>query len=109
MGQSGEVITHLQFADDTILFNSSRRDEIPAFKRILRCFQLVSGLKINISKSILVGIGCLEETTRSLTNIINCKSGKLPIIYLGLPIGAKPRSKSLWDPVIENSKRKSAS
>ena len=95
MGRSGEVITHLQFADDTVLFSSSRRDEILALRRILRCFQLVSGLKINISKSMLVGIGCSEETTRSLANIIMCKSGKLPIIYLGLPIGAKARSKTL--------------
>ncbi|XXG77619.1 hypothetical protein AAC387_Pa08g1737 [Persea americana] len=109
MGWSCEIIMHLQFIDDTILFSSSRRDEILALRRILRCFQLVSSLKINISKSMLVGIGCSEETTRSLVNIINRKSGKLSIIYLGLPIGAKPRSKSLWDPVIENFKRKLAS
>lgn len=62
MNQS-EVITHLQFADDTILFSSTRREEILALKRILRCFQLVSGLKVNISKSMLVGVECSEKTT----------------------------------------------
>ena len=109
MGRSGEVITHFQFTDYTILFSSSRRDEILALRKILRCFQLVSGLKINISKSMLVEIRCAEETTRSLANIINCKSGKLPIIYLELLIATKPRSKSFWDSVIESFKRKLAS
>ena len=102
------TITHLQFADDIILFSSTRREDILALKRILRCFQLVSNLKINISKSLLVGIGCSEDkdTTRSLANIIHCKSGRLLIIYLGLPIGANPRSKSLWDPVVDKCERR---
>lgn len=56
VGQNGEAITHLHFADDTILFSSSRREEVLTIKRILRCFQL--GLKVNLSKSSLVGIGC---------------------------------------------------
>lgn len=43
--QNGEVISHLQFVDDTILFSSTKREEILAVKRILRCFQLVSGTK----------------------------------------------------------------
>ena len=58
MGRSGEVITHLQFTDDAILFSFTRRDEILGLRIILCCFQLVSGLKINISKSMLVGVGC---------------------------------------------------
>ena len=51
----GETVTHLQFADDTILF-TSRWEEVATLKRILRCFQIVSGLKINLSKSFLVGV-----------------------------------------------------
>ena len=41
------------------------------------------GLNINISKSVLVGVGCLKETTRDLESIIKCRSGRVPIIYLG--------------------------
>lgn len=67
------------------------------------------GLKVNISKSLLVGIGYSEETTRVLANIIRCKSKCLPIIYLGLPIGVNSRSKSLWDLVVENFERKLSS
>lgn len=41
------------------------------------------GLNINISKSVLVGVECLEETTRDLEGIIKCRLGRLLIIYLG--------------------------
>lgn len=104
----GEAITDLKFANDTILFKSFRREETLALKRILRCFQLVSGLQINMSKSVLVGIGCLEETIQSLASFICCKLGKLRFVYLVLPIGAKARSKSLWDHVIVKFERKLA-
>lgn len=63
--RGGEAITHLQFADDTILFNSTRREELLALKRILRCFQLVSGLNVKLSKSLLVGVGRPKEMIRS--------------------------------------------
>ena len=55
VGRDGEAITHLQFADDTIRFSSSNWDEIVLIKRILRCFELASGLKVNLHKSILMG------------------------------------------------------
>lgn len=53
-----------------------------------------------------MGVGCPEETTLVLANIIKCRLERLPIVYLGLPIGAKPRPKALWDPMIGNFKRK---
>lgn len=39
-GQDGEEVTHLQFADDMILFSSTKWEELAMLKRILRCFQL---------------------------------------------------------------------
>ena len=55
VGRMVEAITHLQFADDTILFSSTRWEEVVVLKRILRYFELCSGLKINLSKSLMVG------------------------------------------------------
>lgn len=40
-----------------IPFSSAKRKEILSLKRILRCFQLVLGFKVNVSKSVLVGPG----------------------------------------------------
>lgn len=49
--------THLQFADDTLLFIDNDIDFLLAMKRVLICFQLLSGLKIKFSKSKLYSLG----------------------------------------------------
>lgn len=56
VGRGEEAITHLQFVDDTILFSSSKWEEVVMLRTILRCFQIVSRLKINPSKSMLAGV-----------------------------------------------------
>ena len=40
VGRGSEVITHLPFVDDIILFSSSRWEEVVVFKRILRYLEL---------------------------------------------------------------------
>lgn len=75
-------------------------EELTSLKRVLRCFQLVSGLELNLLKSSLVGVGCPKELVRSLASIINFKVGKLSTMYLGLPIGARVGSAALWNSVI---------
>lgn len=108
LGHSGEVIDHVQFKGDTIIFNLARREEVLSLKRILSCFQLVLGSKVNISKSLLVGIGVLRGYHLVLggQHIIHCRSSHLPIIFLGLSIRAKLRSRCLWDSVIDKFERK---
>lgn len=103
--QNGEMISHLQFADDTALFCSAIKEEVLTLKRIFRCFQLVSGLKVNFCKSSLDGVGCLGDLVRSLACIIHCIVGKLPVMYLGLPIEAKVGSMGVWNPMIEKVER----
>lgn len=56
-GRNIEAITHLQSADNTILFSLARWEELVVLKRILRCFELASRLKINLSKSMVCGCG----------------------------------------------------
>jgi hypothetical protein len=38
---------------------------------------------------------------RVASRFLNCKLGKFPFIYLGLPVGANPRREATWDPVVE--------
>lgn len=61
LGKGVEAITHLQFANDTILFSSTSLEEVLVLKRILRCFELSSRLKINLAKSVVVVVGCSDE------------------------------------------------
>lgn len=96
VGSKGTVISHLQFADDTIIFCPDDEKVAVNIKRILRCFELVSGLKINFTKSSLVGVGIPRERTNFLAKSMGCSCGCLPINYLGLPLGANPRSVKTW-------------
>lgn len=73
-------------------------------KRILRSFELSSGLKFNLGKSLLVGVGC-QEFIDSMTCKFSCKVGKLPMINLCLPIGGNLKLKAFWDPLVEKFER----
>ncbi|GKV19934.1 hypothetical protein SLEP1_g30130 [Rubroshorea leprosula] len=62
IGNRGMIISHLQFADDSILFGKAMEGNIWAAKSIMRIFELASGLKINIQKSQLLGMNVSEES-----------------------------------------------
>lgn len=80
------TISHLQFAGDTIIFCEADMEVIMVVKRILRCFELVSGLKINFHKSFVCGIGVSEQELDEFASRLNCRYQKLPLSYLGLPL-----------------------
>ena len=43
-----------------------------------------------------------------LAAIMGCKIIPIPMNYLGLPLGANFKSKSIWDPILEKIERKSS-
>jgi hypothetical protein len=64
-------------------------------KGILRAFELVLGLKVNFSKSCVLGVNVSEDFIRLASVFLNCKVGVVPFKYLGLPVGANSRRASL--------------
>lgn len=42
------------------------------------------------------------------SSFFNYKLGKLPFVYLGLPVGANPRHLATWQPVVEKVRRQLA-
>ena len=53
---TGIRISHLLFADDTILFCDASREQIFCIRLVLTCFQAFTGLKVNVGKSEIVPI-----------------------------------------------------
>lgn len=43
---------------------------------------------------------------RGLANILGCAISSLPMKYLGLPLGASFRAKTIWDGVLEKIKHR---
>ncbi|PWA92818.1 reverse transcriptase domain, Reverse transcriptase zinc-binding domain protein [Artemisia annua] len=101
LGEDGTNLSLLQFADDALIFGEWSRKNIKNLISILNNFRKVSGLAINLSKSILYGIGVSSDQIKNLALSLNCKGDVTPFKYLGLPVG-KDMSKSCnWTQVIE--------
>ncbi|PNX72998.1 cysteine-rich receptor-like protein kinase [Trifolium pratense] len=100
--EGGDVcFSHLQYADDTLIIGRKGWGNIRIMKANLLLLQLMSGLKVNFNKSMLVGINICQCWLEEAASILNCKVGCLPFKYLGLPIDANPRRVSTWKPVID--------
>ncbi|KAL4366542.1 hypothetical protein GQ457_05G026420 [Hibiscus cannabinus] len=106
VGQATFKISHIQFADDLIMFYGAGESQIKNIVRILREFELASRLKLNLKKSKLVGINVDEKKTDYWATLLHCQSEKIPCQYLGLPLGVKRNSTSIWEPTLKKFKTK---
>nr|ABN05720.1 RNA-directed DNA polymerase (Reverse transcriptase) [Medicago truncatula] len=110
VGSGNEVVvSHLQFADDTLLLGEKSWANVRALRTVLILFEAVSGLKINFHKSLLVGVNVADSWLTEAASLLNCKVGSLPFTYLGLPIGGNPRRLSFWEPVVHRIKSRLSS
>ncbi|CAL5406146.1 unnamed protein product [Camellia sinensis] len=109
LGANEISVSHLQFADDSIIFCEADWGEVVNIKRILRCFEMISGLRINYHKSVISGIGVQNDLLADFAGRLNCKCQKLPFKYLGLPLGANPGRLKTWKPIVDRFKVKLAS
>ncbi|GMP86360.1 hypothetical protein CsSME_00039159 [Camellia sinensis var. sinensis] len=109
VGSSDLKITYLQFANDNILFYEVEWGEILNIKRILRCFEIMSGRKINYHKSVVCRVGIPTVVCQEFASKLHCHHQRLPLKYLGMPLGASPGRKKTWQPVLEKFKMKLAS
>jgi hypothetical protein len=86
--QDTMMVSHLLFADDTLIFCDPIADQIRDLRCLLLCFEAASGLRINLSKSEMVPVGEVRDV-EELTSILGCGVASLPLKYLGLSLGAK--------------------
>ncbi|GMJ03629.1 hypothetical protein HRI_004032100 [Hibiscus trionum] len=103
-----DPITHLQFADDTILFVRPEEEHLRNVKRIPRCFEVSSRLSINFKRTCLIGINVEDECLNQLAKLCGFKKGKLPFNYLGIPLGVDSRKVTTWDPAVDKVRLKLA-
>ncbi|XP_021994139.1 uncharacterized protein LOC110890798 [Helianthus annuus] len=70
-----EDLTHLFYADDALILGEWSRDNITSVARILRIFYLCSGLRINLHKSNIFGVGVDDHEVDSMMDLLGCKRG----------------------------------
>nr|XP_009628447.1 uncharacterized protein LOC104118792 [Nicotiana tomentosiformis] len=104
---SNMMISHLQYADDTLVFWEADREQLKVLRVIFIHFEAISGLHINWHKSYIYPVNEVMEL-QSLADILGGNVGELPAVYLGMPLGAKSKSKEIWNGVLEKCEKKLA-
>ncbi|GJU98861.1 RNA-directed DNA polymerase, eukaryota, reverse transcriptase zinc-binding domain protein [Tanacetum coccineum] len=77
--------------------------------RVLHVFFLASGLKINVSKCNIYGLGVSTNDIENLARDTGCGSGNIPFSYLGLPLGVNMNLIPNWQPLIYHFRAKLSS
>ena len=98
------VVSHLHFADDTLILGEKTWANIRSMRVALLLFQAMFGLKVNFAKSQLVGMNVPVSWLSEAALVLNCKVGTIPFVYLGLPIGGNVRRLAFWDPITNHIK-----
>ncbi|MCH81219.1 cysteine-rich receptor-like protein kinase, partial [Trifolium medium] len=93
-------VSHIQFADDTLLLGTKSWANVRTLRAVLVLFETMSGLKVNFNKSLLVGVNIADSWLRAAAAALRCKVEKMSFLYLGLPISGDPRRLGFWEPVL---------
>ena len=105
VGRGDELcLSHLQFADDTLLIGEKSWQNVQSMRAVLLIFEQLSGLRVNFHKSLLTGINVSASWLSEAALLMNCRVGAFPFVYLGLPIGGDPRKLDFWRPILNSIK-----
>ena len=94
-------ISHIQYADDTIIIIDGSDLSVTNLKLILYCFEWVTGLKTNYHKSEVFVFGYPQLEKERIANMLNCALGELPLKYFGIPISDHHLGMGAFEPVFQ--------
>ncbi|GJR30293.1 ribonuclease H-like domain-containing protein [Tanacetum coccineum] len=78
----------LFYADDAMFIGEFWSEQnLHNIVKVLNCFHLASGLKINIAKSQVLGVGVSQNVVVQAANRIGCAVLNTPFRYLGVTVG----------------------
>jgi hypothetical protein len=84
----GQAYPIVQYAKDTLIITLADARQLFFLKGLLQSFAMVTGLKVNFSKSFIVLINVPEDKVDILVGILGCQVGSMLFTYLGLPMGS---------------------
>ncbi|KAA3481601.1 reverse transcriptase [Gossypium australe] len=102
----GPTISHLLFADDSLLFEEATKERASSLKEILKHYEQSSGQCVNFNKStIFFSSNTLEGVKQEISNVLGMRHSNNIEKYLGLPnvVGRRKREsfQNLKDKIIQ--------
>ncbi|GKD38272.1 RNA-directed DNA polymerase, eukaryota, reverse transcriptase zinc-binding domain protein [Tanacetum coccineum] len=94
-------LSHLFYADDAIFMGQWNQDNIDTLIHVLDIFHRASGLRINMSKSKLLGICVEANNLKYAAEKIGCSILKTPFTYLGARVGAQMSRINAWKEITD--------
>ncbi|XP_021980496.1 uncharacterized protein LOC110876640 [Helianthus annuus] len=98
---NGLVISHLFYVDDALILRDWDRGNFSNVARCLRIFYVCSGLKINLHKTNLYGLGVDNCDIKDTANVIACNVDNIPLSYLGIMVGPSMNRIKNWESIVE--------
>nr|GEW34298.1 RNA-directed DNA polymerase, eukaryota [Tanacetum cinerariifolium] len=94
-------ISHMFYADDVVFVGLWCDGNINTLIHVLDCFHRASGLKINMSKSKILGVNVKDIKVSHDAAKLGCLILKVPFIYFGSKVGGNMSCISAWKEVID--------
>nr|GEZ03300.1 RNA-directed DNA polymerase, eukaryota, reverse transcriptase zinc-binding domain protein [Tanacetum cinerariifolium] len=91
------TISHLFYVDNAIFIGERSEADLNRIFQVLHCFSLASGLKINVQRSHLLGVGIPHSITSVAASILGCSVMTTPFKYLGVTVGGNMSRINAWD------------
>ncbi|GJS39436.1 RNA-directed DNA polymerase, eukaryota, reverse transcriptase zinc-binding domain protein [Tanacetum coccineum] len=97
---SSMILTHMFYADDVVFVGQWCDENINTLIHVLECFYRASGMRINMSKSKIIGICVADNKIKSAATNLGCRILKTPFIYLGTKVGDSMARFDAWEEVM---------
>nr|GEW33956.1 RNA-directed DNA polymerase, eukaryota [Tanacetum cinerariifolium] len=99
--QGTMAISHLFYIDDAIFIGEWSDSNLDNIVKILKCFFFASGLKINIQKSQVLGVGVPCNIVNQAGSLIGCAVMQNPFRYLRVMDGDSMSWKLAWADTVQ--------
>ncbi|GKC88628.1 RNA-directed DNA polymerase, eukaryota, reverse transcriptase zinc-binding domain protein [Tanacetum coccineum] len=93
-------LSHMFYADDAVFVGEWSDNNTATLVHVLDCFHKVSGLKINMNKSKLMGTHVDHDKVTRAANKLGYQILKAPFLYLGSYVGGNMHRLKSWDDTI---------
>nr|GEZ43896.1 RNA-directed DNA polymerase, eukaryota [Tanacetum cinerariifolium] len=98
------TLSHMFYADDAVFVGKWYESNITTLVHVLDCFHRASGLKINMSKSKILGVHVESDRVKEAALRLGCISLKTLFLYLGSKVGGSMSQLHEWDEVVKRVK-----